>query len=132
MQPQENQNPSISDPKILRELADAFRPTLPEVADQAELAASAIERGEITSVLVGDLASSQRVPVLTQELAQRLIDKANQYEPVSYRDSARTKPIVNVRQKIGRNKQCACGSGKKFKHCHYGTSDGVLTERTSR
>jgi uncharacterized protein YecA (UPF0149 family) len=109
-----------------------LRVSLPDVAEQAELAAAAIERGEIPYVLVDDLTRTQRVPVLTQELAQRLIDKANQYEPVNYRDSVRTKPIVNVRQKIGRNDKCGCGSGKKFKHCHYGTSDGVLTEGATR
>jgi uncharacterized protein YecA (UPF0149 family) len=29
-----------------------------------------------------------------------------------------TKPIRNTRPKIGRNEECPCGSGKKFKRCH--------------
>jgi len=28
--------------------------------------------------------------------------------------------LVRVRSKIGRNNQCYCGSGKKYKRCHGG------------
>jgi uncharacterized protein YchJ len=28
-------------------------------------------------------------------------------------------PIVNAGIKVGRNMPCPCGSGVKFKHCHY-------------
>jgi len=31
----------------------------------------------------------------------------------------RVKPVVSGRQKIGRNDPCWCGSGKKWKKCHY-------------
>jgi len=31
----------------------------------------------------------------------------------------RIKPIVSGRKKLGRNDPCWCGSGKKFKRCHY-------------
>ena len=31
---------------------------------------------------------------------------------------------VRVEKKVGRNEQCPCGSGKKYKHCH-GTQQGV-------
>ncbi len=30
----------------------------------------------------------------------------------------RKRPIQNKEVKIGRNKPCPCGSGKKFKKCH--------------
>lgn len=26
---------------------------------------------------------------------------------------------------FGRNEKCPCGSGKKFKHCHYGIASSV-------
>lgn len=29
------------------------------------------------------------------------------------------KPLVRAYPKIGRNEKCPCGSGMKFKHCHY-------------
>ena len=29
-----------------------------------------------------------------------------------------TKPFVRAERKVGRNEQCPCGSGKKYKHCH--------------
>ena len=28
------------------------------------------------------------------------------------------KIVKNEDKKVGRNKKCPCGSGKKFKHCH--------------
>ena len=32
-------------------------------------------------------------------------------------DAPKTEP-VRVEKKVGRNDNCPCGSGKKFKHCH--------------
>jgi uncharacterized protein YecA (UPF0149 family) len=29
------------------------------------------------------------------------------------------KPVVNTQKELGRNDPCWCGSGKKFKKCHY-------------
>src|SRR5699024_7456073 len=31
---------------------------------------------------------------------------------------APAKPNVRTQRKVGRNKPCPCGSGKKYKHCH--------------
>jgi preprotein translocase subunit SecA len=36
-------------------------------------------------------------------------------ESVSQRDNV--KPVVREGPKVGRNDQCPCGSGKKYKHC---------------
>ncbi len=33
-------------------------------------------------------------------------------------DSQDQQPFVRTKEKVGRNKPCPCGSGKKFKHCH--------------
>ena len=33
-------------------------------------------------------------------------------------DQAKPQPQVRPTQKVGRNDQCPCGSGKKYKHCH--------------
>ena len=39
---------------------------------------------------------------------------------LSEEESAETaaQPFVRVGQKIGRNDNCPCGSGKKYKRCH--------------
>jgi len=33
-------------------------------------------------------------------------------------DEQPAQPYVRDEQKVGRNDECPCGSGKKFKHCH--------------
>lgn len=38
-------------------------------------------------------------------------------EPQQQREQPKPQP-VRVEQKVGRNDQCPCGSGKKFKNCH--------------
>ena len=37
---------------------------------------------------------------------------------IDFTKSSHIEPIKNESQKIGRNEQCPCGSGKKYKHCH--------------
>lgn len=32
-------------------------------------------------------------------------------------EGGKLQPFVRTKAKIGRNEQCTCGSGKKFKHC---------------
>ena len=49
-----------------------------------------------------DLAND---PAALQEVAERAAAKLI------------TKPIVNDRERTGRNEQCSCGSGKKYKKC---------------
>ena len=48
----------------------------------------------------------------TQQAAQRASQSAGHNGPVQ-----RTQPIVREKV-VGRNDQCPCGSGKKYKHCH--------------
>ena len=48
----------------------------------------------------------------TQQAAQRAAQSVGQNGPVQ-----RTQPIVREKV-VGRNDQCPCGSGKKYKHCH--------------
>ncbi len=40
-------------------------------------------------------------------------------QPIGQPTGPRIKPIVSGKKKIGRNDPCWCGSGKKFKKCHY-------------
>lgn len=66
-----------------------------------------------------------RVRVNTPPPVQRQVMRTN-------RDAADSKPQpvrVNAKQKIGRNDPCWCGSGKKYKQCHY--NEDRLAERTS-
>ena len=42
-----------------------------------------------------------------------------------------TRPIKRSRPKIGRNKPCPCGSGRKFKTCHGRTPNHANAETTS-
>lgn len=46
------------------------------------------------------------------ELAQLMDDKVDDMDVKGY--------IETLRKNIGRNDQCPCGSGKKFKKCHLG------------
>ncbi|HUS51854.1 MAG TPA: preprotein translocase subunit SecA [Candidatus Bathyarchaeia archaeon] len=39
--------------------------------------------------------------------------------PIGQPAGSRVKPVVPGKKKIGRNDPCWCGSGKKFKKCHY-------------
>jgi preprotein translocase subunit SecA len=32
--------------------------------------------------------------------------------------SSQPRPQPVIRAKVGRNQQCPCGSGSKYKHCH--------------
>jgi len=56
--------------------------------------------------------------------AQPPLERPAQGAPVAPMPSGqptgpRIKPIVSGRKKLGRNDPCWCGSGKKFKKCHY-------------
>lgn len=56
------------------------------------------------------------------ETLQKKVDAAanGQFDPVSYAEymkNAKTKPIVRDYKKVGRNDDCPCGSGKKYKKC---------------
>lgn len=42
-----------------------------------------------------------------------------------------TEPIVNYFGKIGRNEECPCGSGKKYKKCCLLTENELLGMETS-
>jgi preprotein translocase subunit SecA len=42
---------------------------------------------------------------------------ANEQEYYNEREAVKQTPIVNG-PKIGRNDDCPCGSGKKYKNCH--------------
>jgi len=35
-------------------------------------------------------------------------------------DRAESRTLVRISEKVGRNDPCPCGSGRKFKRCHYG------------
>ena len=41
----------------------------------------------------------------------------------------RTEPIRNEVQRPGRNEPCWCGSGKKYKKCHYAADEAATNER---
>ena len=34
-------------------------------------------------------------------------------------EETQQKPVVNAKKQLGRNDPCPCGSGKKWKRCHY-------------
>jgi len=44
---------------------------------------------------------------VVEELPKALVD-----------DNSAEQPFVRVTEKVGRNDNCPCGSGKKYKHCH--------------
>ena len=39
-------------------------------------------------------------------------------EPAAAAQQPAVEPFVRDGRKVGRNEQCPCGSGKKYKHCH--------------
>ena len=42
------------------------------------------------------------------------------------------KPFVRTEQKVGRNDPCWCGSGKKYKKCHYAEDQQKAAAATLR
>lgn len=71
------------------------------------------ETTEISEMNDEDIKSSNekvtiRQPVISQMLATRKIRKMF---------GIRLQPVIREYPKIGRNEQCPCGSGKKYKHC---------------
>jgi preprotein translocase subunit SecA len=59
------------------------------------------------------LAAPQQDEALQQEL-----DEANRA------GSGPVQQFVRETKKVGRNEQCPCGSGKKYKHCHGALAEG--------
>jgi len=47
-----------------------------------------------------------------------LDDAGQQEQPAAADHAEQQRPYVREQRKIGRNKPCPCGSGKKYKHCH--------------
>lgn len=43
----------------------------------------------------------------------------SEFERRRYVEVDKATPAQVARGRVGRNEPCPCGSGKKFKHCHY-------------
>lgn len=74
---------------------------------------------EITKRLfrIGIAQQPHEIPL---DLAQPNIDKTDMTGLLQENKTITTNPSANSnKQKIGRNDPCWCGSGKKWKHCHY-------------
>lgn len=56
---------------------------------------------------------SQELKMEKEEINPEIIQKENKSTPES-----NTGTVKRNEPKLGRNDQCLCGSGKKFKHCH--------------
>lgn len=63
----------------------------------------------------------QAAPHMDPVAAERLLGPAPRGPAENVRtnrDDAPAKPAAAGMDKVGRNDQCPCGSGKKFKRCH--------------
>ena len=62
-------------------------------------------------------AASQNMQ-FEHETASALTGSSSEDTPEGEQGEAITQPFVRDSKKVGRNDQCPCGSGKKFKQCH--------------
>jgi preprotein translocase subunit SecA len=63
---------------------------------------------------------AQPQPEIPLNLARENIDRTDQMGVSGNADiTAKSGEPAFAKKKIGRNDPCWCGSGKKFKHCHY-------------
>jgi preprotein translocase subunit SecA len=49
--------------------------------------------------------------------AESVVDSLQTNAPEAGEEGRATAPIVNAGPRVGRNDECPCGSGKKFKKC---------------
>jgi SEC-C motif len=65
-----------------------------------------------------DSSSSPPPPIDVRRPRYRYEDRYDEGEPPP--DIPATAPILNASPRLGRNDPCWCGSGKKYKRCHWG------------
>ncbi|MDD5456725.1 MAG: preprotein translocase subunit SecA [Candidatus Margulisbacteria bacterium] len=69
------------------------------------------------------IGSIYKVQIISDEEAEKLAAKQESYKVTSYQaadlsgDQPSQQPVVNTKDKVGRNDLCPCGSGKKYKKC---------------
>ena len=90
-------------------------------------------RNDVTRVLVlVRIRTREEVEMAAAQQAESQITDMNYHRPEpeselvsgenageeNVGDEVKQQPVVNAVPKVGRNEQCPCGSGKKYKHCH--------------
>ena len=100
-----------------REAFAMFQQMLEQIKREA---ISLIARTELPTLEeIKDIEAAQQVPdniELQHAQADDVLHPQQQFE--SPDDQPKQKPFKRTQKKQGRNEPCACGSGKKFKHCH--------------
>ena len=71
-----------------------------------------ITQDEFTELLQSEQPESEKITVRQQVTPQMLATRS-----IRKMFGIRLQPVVRDFPKIGRNSQCICGSGKKFKKC---------------
>jgi len=56
-------------------------------------------------------------PVHTHEQPKMILQSASAIDP--FKANNQEAPVTKPHGKLGRNEPCWCGSGKKYKKCHY-------------
>jgi preprotein translocase subunit SecA len=86
-----------------------------------------INKGVVSTLMKGQIPISDPEQVREAPVARRHTDRSQLREEKSELSSGgkapekeKEKPVQQIRQapKVGRNDQCPCGSGKKYKNCH--------------
>ena len=86
-----------------------------------------INKGVVSTLMKGQIPISDPEQVREAPVARRHTDRSQLREEKSDLSSGgkapekeKEKPVQQIRQapKVGRNDQCPCGSGKKYKNCH--------------
>ncbi|EEO28450.1 preprotein translocase subunit SecA [Oxalobacter paraformigenes] len=90
-------------------------------------------RNDVTRVLVlVRIRTREEVEMAAAQQAESQITDMNYHRPEpeselasgengddeNVKPEVKRQPVVNDVPKVGRNEQCPCGSGKKYKHCH--------------
>jgi preprotein translocase subunit SecA len=104
------------DPLLIykKEAFNLFRDMLSKLNRES---ASFIFKGEILKQNPNEVEDAETIE---QEDEPELVTSRNEGEAIGASDVATKQAPVKAAPKVGRNEDCPCGSGKKYKHCCHG------------
>jgi preprotein translocase subunit SecA len=73
-----------------------------------------IYKVQVATAPPGEVPTNIQTPI-----AESPITKAAKKMRTNTSEQVVAQPVVNTAKKLGRNDPCPCGSGKKWKKCHY-------------
>ena len=95
-------------------VAGRLAPRDPRVEHAPQVLGALLEHVKASEVVAHSFELEQALEPALAELRERVASGAN----ASLQRRSPSAPFVHRADKVGRNDPCACGSGKKYKHCH--------------